>query len=234
MVILCATLPARANLLTDPSFEDNSIGTIIGGGAPFFFTRTWEIDLGKIVGTENGIVPLDGDQMLLFDTPPPSLSTDIYQLVNVSGSAAAIAAQTATLELSAFFNATMAHGFHLTLLSFEADGVEEPIFINAFDGILQSALSFSDADVETWEEFTLRWVIPQDTHFIAAGLNSQVGGGDAFGLSDFSYADKISLTLSSEPAPIPEPATMLLFGAGALGVLGRTRRRHRSRTQSCG
>ena len=97
MVILCATLPARANLLTDPSFEDNSIGTIIGGGAPFFFTRTWEIDLGKIVGTENGIVPLDGDQMLLFDTPPPSLSTDIYQLVNVSGFAAAIAAQTATL-----------------------------------------------------------------------------------------------------------------------------------------
>lgn len=82
-----------------------------------------------------------------------------------------------------------------------------------------SATLFSDGDPLTWENISVDLILPIETDFIAidvlAGENIfNDASGEEF---DGHYADAVSLTI------IPEPATLLLVGLGALTL----RRKHR-------
>jgi len=216
LALLLFSSHARGVLIVDPSFELNMIGTQIGGGAPFVFNATgqWTIDRGFIRGAENGITPIDGTQMLMFDAST-GISTDIYQLIDVTPFASAIAAQQARADLSAFFNATAALDFQLTFLAFEENGL--PINFNAFDDIFfEPFTTTSDADPATWEQLTLQYLIPSNTKFLAVGLSSSVS-------TIPSYADQVSLSITAVPEPLS--ITVWLLVAGYSLIRKRTSRR---------
>jgi len=217
LALLLFGSPAHAVIIIDPSFELNLTGTQIGGGSPFVFNATgqWTIDRGFVRGAENGITPIDGTQMLMFDAST-GVSTDIYQLVDVTPFASAIAAQQAQVDLSAFFNATAARDFFLTVLAFQESGL--PININVFDDFFSLPATTSDADPATWEQLSLQYLIPNNTKFLAVGLNSSVSATP-------SYADQVSFSITSIAA-VPEPSTITIWLIiGSCLIRKRTSRR---------
>ncbi len=65
-VISFAQVGQAANLITNPSFETDEETSIFGfPGVPSAF-GDWGGDPSDIVGTENGILPYDGNLMLRF------------------------------------------------------------------------------------------------------------------------------------------------------------------------
>lgn len=48
---------------------------------------------------------------------------------------------------------------------------------------------------------------------------------DLYGGGDWDYNDMVIMVESVNPAPVPEPATMLLFGAGLIGLAGFGRKK---------
>ena len=72
------------------------------------------------------------------------------------------------------------------------------------------------------EHVQLQWA----THGIIAKLDDQLGGGDR-DFDDMKIAGiacKLNV-VTSPPAPVPEPATMILFGTGLAGLAGISRKK---------
>jgi hypothetical protein len=180
---------ARAQLLGDPSFESDPIGTQIGQTLLFTSTGEWTIDLGFIAGAENGITPFDGDQMLRLDGGSHS-STDIYQLIDVTPFADAIASQQAVADFSAYFNNAAAHNVRVGFVVFEENSL--PLDINTqSDGFTSTETFTTDADLATWERVSGQFLIPLNTSFLGVSINSVSDG-------TLSYADLASLSITTE------------------------------------
>lgn len=175
--ILTVQTRAAEVAIADPSFEDLPAGTSIGGTTVFGGTGVWTIDMGSIRAAENGIVPLDGSQMLRFTEVAPHVTTNIYQLIDVSTLAGPI-------ELSAFVNATAQHEMYISILAYEE--ASPPLDVGAYEDSASSGYVTTDGDPATWEELTLEYQIPPTANYIAIGLDSDVG-------ATASYADKISI-----------------------------------------
>jgi hypothetical protein len=224
-VIVAAPIDARAAAVLNEGFE---IDESIADGLPVTLWD-WSGDLATIVTAENGITPIEGTGMLRFDatfqTGPGGISSDVWQLIDVSSWGTQIAEGTATISWSAAFNRVA------------GDSESEPQFavsIRAFSGLpaafptianspLASGGTFlmSDSDPRTWETISTAVLLPSDTAYVALLVAAREtlsnSGSNEF---DGHYADQGQLNISA-----PEPATLLLVGGGLAAARMRKNRR---------
>ena len=167
---------------------------------------TWGVgDTFSIVGSDNGINPLEGSSMLAFNTSSSS-SLDIYQIIDVSSFASEIDSGIVSADLTAYFNSTSSSSFGLRLLGWN-NAPTSFSEIQLIDGVV-SGLN-TDSDIQTWEEFNLSAFIPTGTRYLAFGMHEPRG-------SPTAYADNTSLMLNI--ASVPEPNTLSLLALGMIGA----------------
>jgi hypothetical protein len=209
--------------LANPGFEIPE--TTATGQFPTTF-GDWAGDISEIVTAQNSILPAEGDQMLHFlNTSPvgpafPGISSDVWQLVDVSSLAndidagrvvvdvsslaTDITSGRVVIELSALFNRVAG--------DLETD-TEFRISIDAFDGVpadfydkkvagseLATTVAeiFTDGAFWTWEEADTSLLLPAGTEYIAIMVNAvenTVNDGVAPEF-DGHYADDVVLTVN--------------------------------------
>lgn len=195
----------------------------------------WAGDASAIGTADNGITPFEGSHMLHFissanTTSNWGLSSDIWQLVDMTPFGADIATGTAVLSLSAVFN------------RIAGDAQTEPQFAisiraysglaSAFPGVAELPLAdataylMSDGDPLTWEILRATLPLPSSTTYVGVRVAARETINDSPIASEFAghYADQTTLDLQA----VPEPASLGLLGSGIAALLirrSRTRRR---------
>ncbi|MCD4722949.1 MAG: PEP-CTERM sorting domain-containing protein [Desulfobacula sp.] len=227
VLLLSFTISANAtSLITNGGFENGSGQLPLGWPSS---AGTWGGDAAYFSSSPNqGITAQEGSQMLKFEfagSAPSSTWTasDIYQLIDMNAYLGLIGSGNALVTASGFFNridydAQTDTGFDLSI--YAMDGTSIP---GSWIGSERAFLT-SDTVLDTWEKLTVSYLLPKETTWlavhIAAHENIFNDGANAVEF-DGHYADNITLTI----APVPEPATMLLFGLGLLGLAGVSRKK---------
>lgn len=182
----------------------------------------WAVgDAARTTVSANGITPLSGSLMMDFlPVPTGNISSDVYQVVDLTAYAAQIDAGLVTADLSVHYNSTSALYAGMSIWrSFSPP--------TSFAGAVKLAgtnnIFLTDNDKSTWQRFGIDDVsLPPMTRYVFFGLNTPPPSS-ATTLYQM-YADDASLVLEiNEPSPVPVPAAawLLISGLAGLGVLGR-------------
>jgi len=215
------------NLVIDGSFE-MGIDPVINLPNNYGY---WGGDVTEIVGTSNGITPLDGSSMLHFvysytTGPSPNyLRCDLWQVIDVTSYASDIIAGNAIAELSAFFNRVSVDsqtdtGFLVKIGAYSGPPDTFPSQREVSELLLVENYIITDDQLSTWEELRVSMVLPVNTDFLAVEVCSDENVfNDSTGIEfDGHYADVVSLTI------IPEPSTLSLLSFGGLALVRKRRR----------
>jgi hypothetical protein len=215
LVTMLACTPAWANLLVDPGFEANPLTSYSNVLTNFTgFQGQWGGEVALITGFENGVTPPEGVDMLRMDDDG-LITTQTFQVTDVTSYAAIIDAGSATATLDALFNVD-AHvpaatgGVYIQFFSASnygsqiGTGLAGPLALDALDTTWETAAVTTGVPVGT------RWILSQVYYSDASllGVDGVVHGG---------YVDAADLRVT------PEPATLGLLAMGAFAML---RRRH--------
>ncbi len=244
MAMPASAAPISGNLLDNPSFEtlENICCTFNGAGnlLPTSFADDWRGELASIV-TAGSITPADGTRMLQFVAtgagPAHTFnSSEVFQIVDVSGFAAQIAGGDVVAQGNFFANRVAGDDqtdtrFLVHVLAMT--GAESAFPFNIADGtgvfrLAEAAVNFdTDADVSTWQEVSVTLPIPVGTTYlgIRVGAVENVVNDTSAPEFDGHFADKAFLGLVST-ADIPEPTTLALFAFGLIGMGTMRRRLH--------
>jgi len=220
-----AAHPSAAQTLANGDFE-----TIepVGGALPNVI-EDWDGDTATIVSAENGISPASGTGMLRFDGTffigaSFDDGSEIYQLVDVSSLAGAIASGTATATFSASFNrvdTSVDSLFRIFLRAYSGDpsgfDADSPDLTPHLQ--LAQAVISSDPFPASWNEGSVEMLLPVGTTYLAVSIVAQENSVNNSTAPEFAghYADAVGLTITGGPAaPVP---TLNFWGWIALVVL---------------
>jgi len=197
----------------------------------------WGIDVATIVEAENGIVHLEGERMLRFDSTAPSsfgpgangLDSGTGQLIDIRSILDSVRDGTAAIELSASFNrvagdAQTDTNFGVLIRSFTGDPSTFPARWPQWTAQSLEILS-ADSAPNTWESIATELLLPANTDFVeVAVLGFENISNDAPPFEfDGHYADRVSLT--AKGTEVPEPTSILSFltclGLGAASSIGK-------------
>ncbi len=205
LMAVAGSLPASANLLANPGFEDAAPQVFLPNA-----TGYWSGDPTTRLGSEGGITPLEGSFMLRFDQtfwscPTGASGADLSQLVTVDPG-------TTSLTVQASFNRVAASTdtlFQASIFAFagSSSGFDDnsPAIPSSLDRASVSLLS--DADPSTWETVSVTLYIPGGTTYVAVIISAveNISNDPCPGEFAGHYADHIVLTAEGPPPPLPPP-----------------------------
>ena len=148
------------NLVVNAGFEESTYIDI--GNRPSGYGY-WGGDNAEVVGSENGINPLEGSSMLKFnyvypDGPgTPGNTCDIYQIIDISPYAGIVAFGNASVTMSANFNRVAGDSqtdtlFYYYISAWEGNPSSYPTLEKYGTPLARrEAGVYSDSDISTWE-----------------------------------------------------------------------------------
>ena len=228
MLAFIGASAASATLVINPGFE--TLESTLGRPSSY---GDWGDNVSQIVTAENGVTPHDGSRMLKFIATGPAGpdvggGSSVYQLLDLSSFAAAIASGQAQVTASAFFNRAFAGvetdtQFVIGLTAYSGSPAAFPGFPTPLATATVSL--FSDGDALTWEMLETSLLLPTDTTYVALLLAAaeNVVNQNTSPEFDGHYADAVVGV-----SQIPEPSSGLLIVAGSalIGLMRRSRRRN--------
>lgn len=201
-----ASALTTGNLLTDPGWETpltNALDTYINVfNGPIY--NTWGVEAGAVVGSELGVTPAAGSNMLR-ENLTSLVASQTFQIVDVSTYSSAINAGNATADFRALFNVpdVLAGAVSNVALTFRDNTNTQlgPILITS-----SSTLGGLDGNPNTWEPLAITGAaIPVNT----VRINAEVAYSNASLMTSFpGYVDQADLRLNI----VPEPAGIVLLG----------------------
>jgi len=211
-----AVRPAQAYPLVDPGFELNPLTNYANVLTDFTtYQGVWGVENATIVNAENGVTPPEGVKMLRM-VDDGLVTTQGFQVMDVSSFAGPIDSGAATFGLSAFFNVDQfvpAAVSAVYVQFFSAANYASQIGLGT-----SSNLSLDGLDT-TWEAASVSGAIPVNTRWILAQVaysNASLIGSD--GVVHPGYVDAADFRI------IPEPASLGLLLLGAASMMWTRRR----------
>ncbi|MCA9191361.1 MAG: PEP-CTERM sorting domain-containing protein [Planctomycetales bacterium] len=218
-ILFATATPSRADLIINGSFESTN-SSDYQFGMYNDRTGTWGADLASVVQAENGIMPLDGTQMLKFlgtglNGSTNGVFSEVSQLVEVGAGQ--------LLEASAMMNRVNVSDadsrMGIGILAYSGLVQDHPA--NVGSALAQSVLEFTtDADLSTWEPISTQLLTPAGTDYVEVYVFAVDSPNNA-PPNEFrgNYADSVRLTA------VPEPSSALMLPiAGSLFAFFRRRR----------
>jgi hypothetical protein len=210
-----AELAVKLLPLANPGFE--AAATIPPEGLPKVFGE-WSGDYNTVVGAENGIAPREGDRMLRFlraddvRTAPGSvsLSSEMWQIIDVAELRKTIGSGPATLEFSACFNSipenTSRFSCGLSIHAFRGDLKDaHALWRSRVNQALSSGAKEEvlEPNGGEWRRVATQIVLPTEATLLLVQLRMRDRTNDLSKTTEFPghYADACSLRLIQSTDP---------------------------------
>jgi len=186
-LIACDSVASQIDV-NDPSFEEQAPGTVLQSSvdANCADPGHWGVDRAKVVTAQNGITPLDGEQMLHRENH--GRATDHYQVVDVSVLAGAIDAGKLDVTWRVSFNGLIdGAGIDLSITPLATCDEPTAEVLHAFGTEL-----FEGPGLEAgqWQTLSMDRELPKGTRLIRVGIHMEDGNNYA------TYADNAVLQVS--------------------------------------
>ncbi len=164
-------IPAQAqgpNLLVDPGFENNPLES--AHNVLNYFERYqgfWGPESGSIVAQVGPVIPPEGTKMLQL-RPLGGVTTEVFQVTDVSDYAALIDSGKARVSLSSLFNADPGIPAAVGAVAIRFFAV--PDWYSSYTIIYSPGLAL-DADPGTWQEAAASGVVPVGTRWMISQMH---------------------------------------------------------------